>query len=599
MKTVGCGLALCFAAALLRAEPPAPVRLAPFGVSQAPGAIAVWNGLAFFAGNSQEAGVELWKSDGTPAGTALITDFIPGSGTAAATPGEVTPFDHGVAFACTLSGRRLCASDGTVAGTRPFGNVTPQGTNLTPVHLAALGDLVFYEGTSIADGPFGPIGIGSEPFRTHALTATTMAWDIWSLLPAASSSPTNFVPVGNRMFFTAFDNDLIFPLTIYGRELWIVDGDDAHGVADISHVSGMSDQSSNPSHLTAVGSRLLFAADDLVLGRELWATDGTEAGTVRVRDIRPGQESSIAAFGSNQNTPKGSTAVLGDRMLFAADDGATGAEPWISDGTEAGTLLLADVNPGTAGSAPAGFTRVGNRVFFHADDGADGRELWVTDGTLEGTHLVEDVAPGVAGSSPVDPVAVGSVLVYQASDPEHGQELWVSDGSADGTFLLADLEPGPGSSNPQGIAANSAYVFFAAQTTAAPRSLYSLSRGALRVGLGFHPLSPCRVFDSRNGSPLSNGLPQTVGLAGACGVPPGAGAVAANLTAIAPTGAGFLRAYPSGTAPPNVSQANFEAGQTRTNNAILEIGADGKVAVEGGWTSGAVDFVLDVVGYFE
>ena len=39
-----------------------------------------------------------------------------------------------------------------------------------------------------------------------------------------------------------------------------------------------------------VGKTLLFRASDGVSGAELWKTDGTEAGTVLVKDINPGRD---------------------------------------------------------------------------------------------------------------------------------------------------------------------------------------------------------------------------------------------------------------------------------------------------------------------
>lgn len=62
-------------------------------------------------------------------------------------------------------------------------------------------------------------------------------------------------------------------------------------------------------------------------------------------------------------------------MIFRACD-ASGCEPWVSDGTEAGTRRLADVEPGTIGSAPAFFTPAGPLVYFSAQTSAAGWELW-------------------------------------------------------------------------------------------------------------------------------------------------------------------------------------------------------------------------------
>jgi len=85
-----------------------------------------------------------------------------------------------------------------------------------------------------------------------------------------------------------------------------------------------------------------------------------------VTDIRPGAAGSY---------PQSLTAV-GDILLFAATDGATGLEAWRSDGTAAGTRRLTDIAPGPDASSPGPFSVVGDSVLTGADDGLHGRELW-------------------------------------------------------------------------------------------------------------------------------------------------------------------------------------------------------------------------------
>jgi ELWxxDGT repeat protein len=146
-------------------------------------------------------------------------------------------------------------------------------------------------------------------------------------------------------------------------------------------------------------TRLLYLLDNGTNGTELWVTDGTTAGTALFKDINPG------AGGA---TVSSWTAVNG-RAVFIADNGTTGAELWVSDGTAAGTVLLADLRPGSEGSNP---TIVGNvalngavdpsRLLVLLDNGTTGQELWVTDGTLAGTTLWNDANPGSAGSFATD-----------------------------------------------------------------------------------------------------------------------------------------------------------------------------------------------------
>lgn len=87
-----------------------------------------------------------------------------------------------------------------------------------------------------------------------------------------------------------------------------------------------------------------------------WISDGTEAGTRRIKDIN--QQPSIYRAGITQAAYPYDMVTLNDKVVLTADDGLHGRELWLSDGTEAGTQLL-DLNPGPINSAPGSLVSLG------------------------------------------------------------------------------------------------------------------------------------------------------------------------------------------------------------------------------------------------
>jgi subtilisin-like proprotein convertase family protein len=125
------------------------------------------------------------------------------------------------------------------------------------------------------------------------------------------------------------------------------------------------------------------------------------------------------------------------------------------------------------------------------------------------------------------------------------------------------------------------------------------------AGTSFYTLTPCRIADTREaagprgGPSLLTGTSRNFPLAGVCGIPPTAAAVAVNMTVVFPASDGHLTVYPAGASIPLASVINFRPGIVRANNAIVSLGASGQVAVLCVMISGSTDFVLDVTGYFE
>lgn len=121
-------------------------------------------------------------------------------------------------------------------------------------------------------------------------------------------------------------------------------------------------------------------------------------------------------------------------------------------------------------------------------------------------------------------------------------------------------------------------------------------------GLPFYAISPCRVLDTRSGSALQSGVSSLFEIGGACGIPTSASSVAVTVAVVAPTGTGYVTLFPAGSPVPTVSTINFTAGQTRSNNAVVNLSGDvigsigAQASVAGG---GQVHLIIDVNGYWE
>jgi len=122
----------------------------------------------------------------------------------------------------------------------------------------------------------------------------------------------------------------------------------------------------------------------------------------------------------------------------------------------------------------------------------------------------------------------------------------------------------------------------------------------------FYTLTPCRVLDTRNpngplgGPALGAAAQRTITAVGACGIPAGTVALAANVTIVNPAAAGNLASFPGNAFPLGTSAINFNAGRVRANNAILELATDGTGTFGlQNTAAGTTDVLVDVVGYFK
>jgi len=359
---------------------------------------AVLGNSLFFSGYSASNGWALWRYDGTAA--SLVKDFLP------------NVYDY-----------------------------SDFSTSWSPYDLTTVGEKLFFSAPILRQLDGNGDGVFEQSFLDPYL------W--YSDGTAAGTLPLAYLPlgtrekyvVGNLLYFTAFNaaGDFL---------LWRSDGTPS-GTIPLKAFPPYG-----PLTWAQAGNRLFYEWIESITdprGAELWTSDGSAAGTVLVKDIAPGPDGSLFAGRSRVNW-----AAIGNTLYFIADDGSSGMELWKSDGSAAGTVRVADINPGYGGSNPGWLQAVGDTLFFSAASpgglSSFGNRLWKSDGTTAGTMPVADASSWGPPLNPEWLTAVGNTLYFTATNtpdgttPWLGRELWKSDGTATATVPVADINPGRGSS---------------------------------------------------------------------------------------------------------------------------------------------------------
>jgi ELWxxDGT repeat protein len=352
---------------------------------------------AYFSGFDAEHGWELWKTDGTPDGTGIVKELVPGPGNGqpewlAAVDGRVF-FVSRYRSAGGASAVGLFVSDGSDEGTHLVS--TGEAT-----HLQGAGSLLFH----LRRTSGGAYEVGRSD-GTPVGTFTIARFDA-----AARPLLSNLASSGSRLFFDVLRSNVVPAAATAGSsrtEVWTSDGT-VRGTYPV--LTGEARMLSSSAGIRGTFYFWSGAPGEL----RLWRSDGTRSGS---RSVRTFADSSVAL------SPR-PLFVVDDRLLFAADDGDSGSELWESDGTEAGTHLLADLAPGPAGSHPDEMILLGSQVLFMADDGMNGVALWALDAppslSAHDTRVVESRCP---------PSADFQVTLSRPSD------RWITVGytTADGT----------------------------------------------------------------------------------------------------------------------------------------------------------------------
>ena len=223
--------------------------------------------LFFFLGDDGVHGTEIWRSDGTAAGTFQVADLR--TGTESSNPRWLTSFAGKLFFVADdgLSGKSLWTSDGTLAGTRLVKDVLPGSSHAGPSVLAPVGSRLLFFVLSASR-----IDLWKSDGTTRGTVPVT---GVVARSPPLAIEDASVV--GRRLFFVA-------EVGKSGQELWTSDGT-AAGTRALTRLSKaaafVSPLHGGPLYLPTVslGSRLVFPVDDGPHGQEMWVSDGTVAGT--------------------------------------------------------------------------------------------------------------------------------------------------------------------------------------------------------------------------------------------------------------------------------------------------------------------------------
>ncbi|MFN7735346.1 MAG: ELWxxDGT repeat protein [Pirellula sp.] len=357
----------------------------------------------------------LWKSDGTSDGTVQVF----GSQVVSEAIGEVQKLKvvgDKMFFASNLNSSTLMfdlwISDGTQFGTTKLGKFRSDSKYYLDYELESI---VEYQGEYYFAANDGVVG--QELWKTDGTPEGTVV--VSEVSPGPSwSSPDRLTLLNDKLYFVNYAaEDKI--------GLWVTDG----STEGTKEVRSFQYPTSGPyyvsplSELVVANGNLYFQGYDLGTGSELWKSDGTPDGTVLVADSIPGSEGISPHFLMSD----------GMKVYFAGNTPENGMEPWVSDGTSANTKMILDVWPGPMDGINTSndyyyyyeddaAVVANGKIYFVANEGVHGEEPWVSDGTVAGTKLVKDIIPGSGGSAPYGLTQVGDMLFMSAGHSSYGTE---------------------------------------------------------------------------------------------------------------------------------------------------------------------------------
>ena len=365
-----------------------------------------YNGKIYFSAvtpDSVDIQTELWVSDGTANGTQMVYDLPSSAG------GSTNPYGFVVAnnklfyIGDAVGGTQVWMSDGTSSGTKIVVTASyPDIFDGTDNNLVVMGNSIYL-----------------RAIETSNFTSAIYKTD--GTVPGTKRLGTSKSATGTINHAAVLNNNLIMFIGI----------NDAYGITKTDGTAGGTSEimkfgNGIYSNMVTFNNAVYFISDTSTLGNlELWKTDGTNAGTVKVKEINPGNKG-IIDFLENMT-------VAGNYLYFMADDGTHGTELWRTDGTTNGTTMVKDITTGIASTNTSGllFT-VNNKVVFTALDGSGSNyTLWASDGTLAGTEGIKQTL-----SNPIAPNVKNYDMALTELLFADGDKLYATNATSSGTKLV-------------------------------------------------------------------------------------------------------------------------------------------------------------------
>jgi ELWxxDGT repeat protein len=412
------------------------------GPSSIPSDFSTLNGFIYFSARTAVEGRELWRTNGTLAGTTLVKDIMPGIDSSNRADGY-NLYSNGsyLLFAARAvgSGIELWKSDGSEAGTTMLKEINTANANAdssNPSGFFSFNNMILFVATDATHG--------EEFWRTDGTTGGTILLKDINPGPGSSTSYELFPGVSfdvfmsfhifnNRAYFNAYDG-------VSNGQVWGTDGT----VLNTTLLKDIVQGSPFPFILVIdamnLPNKFIFPVSDGSGRSELWESDGTPVNTQLFKSFTPNDPSLIpfvlVTYGLDPlNGTFNPPLFQGNKFFILAGTQLEGYELWISDGTLPGTVLVKDINPGIGDgielSNNFSFLYTSTFLFFAANDGVNGNELWKSNGINAGTTMVADINPNAGHALPELTYLCNSRIIFSATNGDDAMktDLYVVDGN--------------------------------------------------------------------------------------------------------------------------------------------------------------------------